>query len=105
VTVDTSPLFLIKKISYVGNRLTIIPCAPNCQLYLGINRTRERGITGNFTPGRWNGLHVCLLMNERFTIGHSGFDCVRFSGYKYFPHGQTEPLSSELRVKAPKRGI
>lgn len=105
VSVDPGPLFLIKKISYVSNRLTMIPNASNCQLYLGINRTRAKGVFGHLRPGSWDELHVRLFMNKRFMIGHSSFDCVCFSGFKYFPHGHLEPPSSELSVIAPRRGI
>ncbi|KAG2276191.1 hypothetical protein Bca52824_058746 [Brassica carinata] len=103
VTVHPGPLLLIKKISYVPNPPTIIPGDPGCQLYLGVDRTRAESVIGHLIPGFQNEIEVHLPMNETFTIGHSGFERVRFSGYRYVVQGQPEPPPSELRVTAPER--
>lgn len=103
VTVDPGPLLLIQKISYVPNPPTVIPGNPQCQLYLGINRTRGESVLGYLIPGSQNELQLHLPMNECFTIGHSGFDGVRFSGHRYIPQGQPEPAPSVLRVTAPQK--
>ncbi|KAH0826135.1 hypothetical protein HID58_033802, partial [Brassica napus] len=96
VIVRSGPLLLIKKISYVPYPPTIILGDPGCQLYLGVNRTRAESVIGHLKPGFQNEIQIHLPMNENFTIGHSGFECVHFSVYIYVPQGQPEPPPSEL---------
>lgn len=94
--------YYLSRRSAMSLTTTIIPGDPGCQLYLGVNRTRAESVIGHLKPGFQNEIQIHLPMNESFTIGNSGFECMRFSVYIYVPQGQPEPPPSELRVTTPE---
>lgn len=71
--------------------------APHCQVYLGINRTREEFVLIylNTVSQPRRELHVPLYLTEGFTIGHAAYSDICFSGFRYGEQPEPQPLLGE----------
>ncbi|CAL9216019.1 unnamed protein product [Arabidopsis halleri] len=71
--------------------------APHCQVYLGINRTREEFVLIylNTVSQPRRELHVPLYLTEGFTIGHAAYSEICFSGFRYGEQPEPQPLLGE----------
>lgn len=70
--------------------------APECEVFLGINSTRREfpiGYLNTLTRPQLD-FRLPMVLSEKFTLGHSAYSTIRFSGYRYAhqPQPQLQPL-------------